>query len=392
MNYRRIYLKDSRSILLLGPRGSGKSTFIKETVQPDLSIDLLRSVDYRTLNKNPSELEDMTAHLKPNDVVFIDEIQKVPELLDEVHRLIENKKLIFILTGSSARKLKKQGVNLLAGRALSRRMFPLCFKEIDDRKSLNEILFRGTLPYALNLKTREEVNDYLFSYVETYLKEEIIQEGVVRNLNEFSKFVELAGQYHGQIVNLENISREVGKSGDTIKSWFQILQDTLIGEYLEAYSLKALPKESKHPKFYYFDPGVARAAEGIKNIDAFPEKNGFYFESLILNELKVYKEVSRGDFKIYFYNVPTQGDVDFIIETKKKSLSSPAQIVTIDVKLTKKWNSQFEKLPKLIAEKAPKQLKKSVAIYLGDRRLTKNNIEIYPLADFIKALWDGKLF
>ncbi|MES2802331.1 MAG: AAA family ATPase [Bdellovibrionota bacterium] len=392
MKYQRIYADVSKSIFLLGPRGSGKSTFIREVVKPDLSIDLLKSVDYRALNKNPSELEDMVAHLKPKAVVFIDEIQKIPELLDEVHRLIENKQLTFILTGSSARKLKKQGVNLLAGRALSRRMHPLSIKEIAEHRSLSEILFRGTLPNALNLKTRDEVNDFLFSYVETYLKEEILQEGIVRSLNEFSQFIELAGQYHGQIVNLENISREVGKSGDTIKSWFQILHDTLIGEYLEAYSLNVFPKESKHPKFYYFDPGVARAAEGIKNIDSFPEKNGFYFESLILNELKVYKEVTRADFKIFFYNVPTLGDIDFVIETKKKSLSSPSQIVTIDVKLSKTWNTNFEKLPKLIAEKAPKQLKKSVAIYLGDRRLTKNNIEVYPLADFISALWGGKIF
>lgn len=392
MKYQRIYPKFTKSTLLLGPRGIGKSTFIRDLVKPHLSIDLLKSTDVRALNHNPSELADMTDHLAPNDIVFIDEIQKIPELLDEVHRLIESKGLIFILTGSSARKLRKQGVNLLAGRALSRRMYPLSMREILNHRRLDELLFRGALPNALNLKTKDEVNDFLFSYVETYLKEEIFQEGIVRSLKEFSQFVELAGRYHGQIVNLENISREVGKSGDTIKSWFQILQDTLLGDYLEPYNLNIVPKESKHPKFYYFDPGVARAAEGIKNIEQFPEKSGFYFESLILNELKVYKEVTRADFKIFFYNVPTLGDIDFLIETKKKSMSSPSEFITIDVKLARQWNSKFEKLPQLISEKVPRRVKKSLAVYLGDRRLKKNNIAVYPIEDFIAALWSGNIF
>ncbi len=391
MRFSRLYQKPEKSILLLGPRGIGKSTFIRDEVKPALTIDLLKSVNARALSKNPSELEDMTAHLKPKQTVFIDEIQKIPELLDEVHRLIEEKNLTFILTGSSARRLKKNGVNLLGGRALQRRMFPLSMKELGSYKKVTELLTCGQLPTAVNLEDMPSVNDYLFSYVEAYLKEEVLQEGLVRNLTDFGKFIEMAGQYHGQILNFENIAREVGKSGDTIKSWFQILEDTLVGSYLEAYPLNIFPRESKHPKFYFFDNGVARASEGLRNLELMPEKRGFYLELVILNELKIYREITGADFRIFYYNVNSIGDIDFIIETKRKSLSSASQFMTLEIKHTKKWNSDFQKMSLNIRAKVPLRLQRMLAIYLGDTRLTKNEIDIFPLNSFIKALWDGEL-
>ena len=282
-SYTRVFLSTKRSLLLLGARGTGKSTFIRDTLKPKLTIDLLKTSDFRMLKQNPSELESMTGFLKKNDTVFIDEVQKIPELLNEVHRLIEDKKLTFYLSGSSARKLRKEGVNLLAGRATTRRFYPLSLKEISKQVPVSKLLTTGLLPMAVNSSSPEEVNDYLFSYVDTYLKEEIFQEGITRNVDLFSKFIELAGQYHAQIMNFENISREIGKSGDTIKTWFQILQDTLIGDYLEPYPLNFQSRETKHSKFYFFDHGIARAAEGVKNLPVPQEKLGFYLESIILN-------------------------------------------------------------------------------------------------------------
>ena len=299
MKFKRIYEKPKSSILLLGPRGTGKSTFIKTEAEPDLIIDLLKQETYRKLSLHPSLLEEMLSHLKPQQSVLIDEIQKIPALLDEVHRLIEDKNIIFYLTGSSARKLKKEGTNLLAGRALSKKIFCLSLKEIGSACSIQNLLFSGSLPKAVTEKNPDQINDFLFTYVETYLKEEVFQEGLTRNLNEFSKFIEVAGQYHGQIVNLANLSREIGKSGDTIKSWFQILQDTLIGQLIEPYPLKIADKETKHPRFYYFDCGVARAAQGVSNIEEIPEQRGFYLETIILNEIKTYLEVHRKKYKIF---------------------------------------------------------------------------------------------
>lgn len=391
MKYKRVYSVPPTSILLLGPRGTGKSTFIKSEVKPDFIIDLLKNSSFRPLSLNPSLLEEWVAHLKSGQSILIDEIQKIPALLDEVHRLIEDRQLHFILTGSSARKLKKSSANLLAGRALSKKMYPLTLYEIGNKFSLEQLLNSGCLPRAVTEKNTEILQEYLFSYVETYLKEEIFQEGLTRNLNDFTKFIELAGRYHGQILNLENIAREVGKSGDTVKSWFQILKDTLVGYTIDPYPLNLMPKESKHPRFYFFDCGVARAAEGISTLSEIPERKGFYFETLILNELKTYFEVKKKQHKIFYYSVSSWGDLDFVIEVKKKTMSAPSQLIGIEVKYSKVWKPEFDKVLSKILTERKKQMIKSIGIYTGDKRLTRNSIEVLPLNLFIELLWSGKL-
>jgi predicted AAA+ superfamily ATPase len=300
---------------------------------------------------------------------------------------IEEKKLIFLLTGSSARKIRKSGVNLLAGRALSKKMFPLTLFEVGDEKKLDELIEFGTLPKSVTEKDSELCNEYLASYVQTYLKEEVFQEGLTRNLAQFSHFIELAGQYHGQILNFENIGREIGTSGDTIKAWFQILEDTLVGTLLPAYRLNIAKNETRHSRFYFFDPGVARASEGLIDIKESPERKGFYFEGLLLNELRAYAEVNQKKWNFYYYNTPSTGDVDFIIELRRKGISKPAEFITLEVKLSKKWDPKFEKMSLLLKEKHPKSVKRMLAIYLGDKRLTRNGIEIFPLSQFVKELW-----
>ncbi len=391
MKFKRAYEIPKNSILLLGPRGTGKSTFIKNEVKPDFVLDLLKNSNFRPLSLNPSLLEEWVTHLKPGQTILIDEIQKIPALLDEVHHLIEDRQLHFILTGSSARKLKKSSANLLAGRALSKKMYPLTLHEIGKSHSLDQLLNSGCLPRAVTEKDPEILQDFLFSYVETYLKEEIFQEGLTRNLNDFSKFIELAARYHGQILNLESLAREVGKSGDTVKSWFQILKDTLVGYIIDPYPLNLMPKESKHSRFYFFDCGVARAAEGISSISEIPERRGFYFETLILNELKTYFEVKKKSYKIFYYSVSSWGDLDFVIEIKKKTMSTPAQLIGIEVKYSKVWKPEFEKVLNKIQSERKKQWIKSIGIYTGDKRLTRKTIEVLPLNQFVELLWSGKL-
>lgn len=392
MKFDRIYKRSEKSTLLLGPRGTGKSTFFKNELKPDLTLDLLRHSTFRQLSLDPSSLEAMVSHLKKKQSVFIDEIQRLPELLNEVHRLIEEKGLVFFLTGSSARKLRRAGTNLLAGRAASKKIFPLCLREIGGSRPLEYLIEFGQLPKAVTETDGRAANEFIFSYVETYLKEEIFQEALVRNLSEFSKFVELAGQYHGQILNFENISRELGKSGDTVKSWFQILQDTLVGYILEPYPLNIVARESKHPRFYYFDCGVARAAEGLTSLTEAAERRGHYFESIILNELKVYLEVQGLPYKIYYYSAANTGDIDFIVELKKKSISSPAKLVCIEVKLAKNWKPEFGNILQKIQAEKPKEIIKTIGIYSGDRRLTKGALSILPLDDFVSLLWKEEFF
>lgn len=387
MKFKRVYSFPKNSIFLFGPRGIGKSTLVRDSLKPDLTIDLLQAKFHRALSINPSHLEELTGHLKESQTVFIDEIQKIPELLDEVHKLIEEKKLIFYLTGSSARKLKKSGVNLLAGRAFSKKMFPLTLFEIGTARKLDHILQYGSLPKSVQEKDDELAEEYLASYVQTYLREEVFQEALTRNIAQFSHFIEVAGQYHGLILNFENIAREVGTSGDTIKAWFQILEDTLVGALVPAYRLNMAKNETKHSRFFFFDSGVARVAEGLKDFSEVPERKGFYFEGLILNELRIYAEVHKKKWNIYFYNIPSSGDIDFIIETKRKGLSQPAEFITLEVKLAKKWDSKFEKTSLAVKEKRPKNVKRMLAVYLGEKRLTKNQMEIFPLEQFVKELW-----
>lgn len=392
MKIKRAYKETNSSILLLGPRGTGKSTFVKTELEPDLTIDLLKSTEFRQLSRNPSFLEEMVGHLKEKQTVFIDEVQKIPELLDEVHRLIENNQLKFILSGSSARKLKKSGANLLAGRAVSRKMYPFSMYELSGRIKIKSLIESGSLPLCALKGDPDMINEHLFTYVETYLKEEIQQEGLVRNVNEFSEFIAMAGQMHGQILNYENIAKSIGKSGDTIKSWFQILYDTLVGQEIKSYSLNLFPKESKHSKFFLFDNGVARAAEGLATLENHPERRGYYLENLILNELKVYCEAKQKQLGIYYYNVPSVGDIDFIVEVQKKSHSKPAQIVTFDIKHSIEWKSEFSKMSQKANEQNPNRINKMVGIYLGKKRLTQKKLQIFPIEEFVNSLWNGDIF
>ncbi len=383
----RVYSFPAQSILLLGPRGVGKSTFIRQQTKPKIEIDLLKATNFRELSLNPSALEERVSHLKPKDIVFIDEIQRIPELLNEVHRLIENLGICFYLTGSSARKLRRSGVNLLAGRALSRKMYPLTLQELQTY-SLEELLKFGTLPSVF--KKDLDPADYLFSYVETYLKEEITQEASTRNLEQFQQFLSIVGQYHGQLLNFENLSRQVGKSGDTIKSWFQILKDTLIGQEIKAFTPHLFPRETKHSKFYLFDAGVANALSNeISDLPS--EKRGFLFESLVLNELQVYLEIKKLNYQIFHFSLPKSGDIDFIIEVKKKSLSQPSQFISFDLKLSKKWESKFGDATFQLKERAGARHLKAYAIYTGTERRTINNLQVLPLSVFVGDLWAGKL-
>ena len=311
------------SVFLFGPRQVGKSTLIRNllTDEEHIEINLLKSDVLLKYKANPSQLRlecEFLAGKKDKFYVFIDEIQKCPELLDEIHHLIEKfgRKILFILTGSSARKLKKASVNMLAGRAWQFNLFPFTYFELKDKFILQEALTRGTLPPIIG-ETNQDAFRTLNSYVQTYLKEEILDEAIVRNIGAFSRFLDIAADQSGRIVNFSAIARDTGVSSNTIKGYYQILEDTLIAIKLEPYLKSARKRLIMHPKYYLFDIGVVNALSGrtspssVRGTTAY----GILFEHFII--LEVYRLIHYAEkpHKLFHWRSSHGAEVDLVLET-----------------------------------------------------------------------------
>lgn len=390
MKIPRLYPLPKKSFFLFGPRGVGKSTWVRELFTPLLEVNLLHQQTFLQLQNDPSGLEARIGHLKESSWVFIDEIQKLPAILDEVHRLMEERDLRFILTGSSARKLKRGGANLLAGRALTHKMFPFSLFELKDPKRIRFYFVYGTLP--LVLRDPESAEPTLYSYVETYLREEIKEEALVRRLEQFNRFLQIAARLNGQVLNYENIARETGRSSAIISQWYDILGETLLGIRLMPYRPGFKVREAGHPKFYWFDPGVARVAAQIPVEEVGSTEMGGALETLVLNELRIYQERSQRFRPISYYSTPGAGEIDFVIELRPKTIDRPAEFATLEVKLSRKWKSDFEGPSRALKTAAPNKLKRMMGVYLGTERLTRDGFEVYPLTDFVETLFSGRLF
>jgi len=311
---------NSNNFLLFGARGVGKSTLVKSMLEGSrtLLIDLLDPVQFEQATLGIGELMARIESWGKNggEWVFIDEVQKAPKLLDLAQKFIDQTQLKFILTGSSARKLKRGGVNLLAGRAYTYSLYPLLASELGDAFDINQYLSFGGLPRIWGIKSTHERIIYLRSYVSTYLKEEIAEEQVVRKFEPFTKFLQVAARSSGKIVNFANIARDVGVAGHTVKTYFQILEDTLIGHLLPAFSESVRRSQSLSPKFYFFDPGLLRAL--LRQVDQpLTEQTynyGNLFEHFIINELKRSAEYKSHDFQFSFLRTANNQEIDLIID------------------------------------------------------------------------------
>lgn len=380
----------NKSFLLFGPRGTGKSTLIRNQLKIDLDIDLLKSSTYLPLLRNPSLLLEWTGHLRKGSWIFIDEVQKIPALLDEVHALYEEKGFNFALSGSSARKLKRGGANLLAGRALQKFLFPFVMGEYRSVASADEVIEWGSLPLVIvDPQNRKQT---LATYVETYLRQELMEEGLIRKLDPFARFLQAAGFYNAQILNIENVAREAGVGRTTVDKYFQILEDTLIGFRLPAFAEGIKSKEVQHPKFFLFDTGVARACAGLLNDPVDSIWKGFALETLILNELRAYNHYSDKNRNLFYYQVSGGYDVDFIVETRKKTLSSPRQALLISAKYAKKWDSRWNDPLLDFKTHAKTKVTRLFGVYRGERILTQGEVTILPLEVFLKNLFEGDIF
>lgn len=383
MIFKRELKVPEKSFFLFGPRGTGKSTWLEESYPGALYVDLLKNKTYLELFRNPEILTQMIEGINP-EWVIIDEIQRLPILLNEVHALIfkYKNKIKFALTGSSARKLKRHEVNMLAGRAITRHFFTLTSFELGKDFNIEQVLKYGTLPISVNNEKIEDKIDFLESYVETYLREEIQQEALVRNLLSFNRFLSISAILNAQQLNLSNIARETGISRSTVQGYFSILEDTLIGDLLPAFQLRAKVKEVAAPKFYFFDPGVVRTLSGQLRTPLSNEEKGFLFETFIYGELKAANHYLGLGREFYYWKTPSGNEVDFIC--KKGN-----DVIGIEVKSSTSWKDSYNQGLSVLLEE--NKISTGIGVYLGDKKLKKNNITIYPLADFLSGLHSFKI-
>lgn len=374
--------KIESSAFLLGPRGTGKSTWIRETYRKNTVVyDLLNTTELIRLSREPSLLYQETAHLPPGSWVVIDEIQKVPALLNEVHRIIEEKKIRFILSGSSTRKLRESGVNLLAGRALTYNMFPLVSREVGFTFDLEKQILYGMLPDSY---VSANPKKYLQAYGETYLKEEIREEALTRNFGSFARFLEIAARQNGQLTNTTAIARDAGVARQTVQGYFDIVVDTLIGFWLEPWKLKRTTKQVAHPKFYFFDSGVVRALSGRLAYPPTPEELGPLFECFILNEIRAYLHYTELDYPLYFWRSHGGIEVDILLETSRG-------FVAIELKHGKRWDKRFNRGMHRLAEELKAGKVNRIGVYTGERKITIEDVMVWPALDFLQHLWSGEI-
>lgn len=312
---RQIKLNKNNSIFLIGPRGTGKSTLAKQFLEDKKSfkINLLLDSDEERFGQNPDEVLKVIQAQKP-DWVLIDEVQKAPKLLDIAHVAIEEYKTKFFLTGSSARKLKRESANLLAGRAFTYNLHPFSYFEIENNFDLDSALRFGSLPKLHELHDQEEKELFLRTYTKSYLTEEIIMEQVVRNVDLFRDFLNVAAQCNGKILNYSKIARELGSTDKTIKEYFQILEDTLIAFKLPAFHRSIRKSQKLSPKFYLFDTGIKRSIEKLSKIPLAPATASYReaFEHFIILEIMKLNDYKQLDFKLSYLNT-SDAEIDLII-------------------------------------------------------------------------------
>jgi predicted AAA+ superfamily ATPase len=392
MQYQRATSLPSESFFLFGPRGTGKSTWLKSVLPKAQVFNLLLTREYLRFSQDPDSFRNEILSLPKGSWVVVDEVQRLPSLLNEVHALMEDHpaKYRFALTGSSARKLKRDGANLLAGRALVRKFFPLTHREIGSSYRLDRALKYGTLPRAWSnpaapehLPTDTQACEFLESYIETYLREEIQQEALVRKLDSFARFLEVAALCHGQVLNVAAVSRDAQVSRQTVQGFYQVLEDTLIGFRLPAWRPRLKVKEVEHPKFYFFDTGVLRALK--RRLDDEPDQaeTGLLFETLLLHELRAHDSIAglRGEF--YYWRTPSGSEIDLIWTKGRRAMG-------FEFKSGRKFRRESA-TPLLEAVKGGK-LKRGFIVHQSSETLRiSEHVQALPVERFLKELEAGRI-
>lgn len=375
MYSRLLKIPKEKSFFLFGPRATGKTTWLKQAFPDGIYIDLLESELYNTLLASPARLADLVPLHFP-DWIIIDEIQRVPELLNEIHRLIEQRQYKFVLTGSSARKLRSKGVNLLAGRALTRFMHPLTTAELGDDFSLDKSLEFGHLP---SIFSEKEPADYLSGYVRTYLREEVQQEGLTRNLQTFSRFLEAASFSQAATLNISEVSRDCNANRKLVESYFYILEDLLLSCRIPVFTKRAKRRMAAHPKFFLFDAGVYRAIRPKGPLDRPEDIDGAALETLLFQEILAINDLNHLGYCIYYWRTASGHEVDFVLYGEKG-------LIAIEVKRASQIRSNEFKGLKSFARDYPMAC--LYMFYGGKKKKTIGDIKLIPMAEAMISLPD----
>jgi len=368
-------LLDQKSYFLFGPRQTGKTSLLRSLLPDAIYINLLELDTYADISARPHLLRERIR--EGTRLVVIDDVQKIPSLLDEVHHLIESKGVKFLLTGPSARALRKRGTNLLGGRARSRHLHPFSWIELGAHFSLTQALSTGLLP---GIYFSDDRQADLRAYVGDYLREEIASEGAVRNVPVFSRFLYVAGHCHVKLINYEKIANDARTPSSTVRSYFQILRDTLIGYPLEPWGRGSRRKEVATSKFYFFDNGVAQHLQNRRELAPGTPEFGEAFEAYIFHELKTFIDYEDPSLELHFWRTTTGLEVDFILGSK----------IAIEVKASSLVSNSDLKGLKAIRSESP-DLKKCIVVSLEPVARTVDDIEILPYQEFLARLWNAQL-
>lgn len=378
--YKRVFNIEEQldeAMFLFGARQVGKSTLLNERFPHAIYYDLLKSNVKRRLKRNPETFREALASKPAGTLVVVDEIQKVPDLLDEVHWLMVNKGLHFILSGSSARKLRRSGANTLGGRAEPRTLFPLVWPEVDDFE-IDRAVQNGMIPRHYMIA---DATDRLEGYIDVYLKEEIQEEALVQDIDVFSRFMEVAAISDGEMINYENIASDCGIAAKTVKAYFQILKDTLIGYEIPAYRKVIKRRLVQAPRFYYFDVGLTNYLLGRNSLKRGTTDYGHAFEHYVIQEIIAYRGYSRSRETISYWHTYTNIEVDVVIGDAK---------VAIEIKSCEEVKTKHKSGLKAFKEEHPET--RLILVSLDPITRISDDKELIFVTDFLKMLWNGEIF
>ncbi len=380
--YHRSLNHPSHSFFLFGPRATGKTTWLRSCLKAQLWVNLLLDEELIPILTSQAQFRAQVDALPAGSWVVIDEVQKAPSLLNHVHDIISLRgdEINFALSGSSARKLRRLDSNLLAGRVILRNFFPLTFSELGADYSAESAISIGLLP---GIVSRPAIaSEMLEAYVATYLKEEIRQEALVKDIASFTRFLRVASIVNGQILSLSNVARDAGVARTTVERYFDILVDTLVATLVPAWQPRAKVREISQPKFYLFDCGVARALQGLAREQPRDYEKGILLETHILHELRAANSYRNLGGEIYHWRTSGGSEIDFIWQRGE-------QAIGIEIKNSPTWRSDFGKALRCLIDE--KKLSRGFVIYRGKHPTLDNRVEGLPLEIFLSRLWSGDI-